>query len=107
VVEELEPAPGGAWSIAVDRGGVSSRLFGTYPDVNPPWGYVQSFEGEEAGHLWVEAVSLRPDGDGGTLAANVGLMASSEARDQGLDMGGYEGLRLGYGRMKAVLASAT
>jgi hypothetical protein len=51
--------------------------------VNPPWGYVQSFEGEVAGHLWVEAVSLRPHGEG-TLTTNVGIMASARARDQAL-----------------------
>jgi uncharacterized protein YndB with AHSA1/START domain len=106
VIEGLELVPGGSWSMTVDEGGVSSLLFGAYPDVNPPWGYVQSFESEEAGHLWVEAVSLRPHGGNGTLAANVGIMASAEARDQALDPGGFEGLRRGYDRMKATLESA-
>jgi uncharacterized protein YndB with AHSA1/START domain len=105
VVEKLELVPGGGWSMAVDEGtGAAFRLFGIYCDVNPPWGYVQSFEGEEAGHLWVEAVSLRPHGDG-TLATNVGIMASAQARDQALEAGGYEGLRLAHARMKAALAS--
>ena len=49
VVEELELEPGGVWSMAVDQGGGRSRLSGVYCDVNPPWGYVQSFESEEAG----------------------------------------------------------
>jgi uncharacterized protein YndB with AHSA1/START domain len=106
VIEKLELVPGGGWSMVVDEGtGGSSRIFGTYCDVNPPWGYVQSFEGEEAGHLWVEAVSLRPHGDM-TLAANLGIMANALARDQALDASGYEGLRLGYGRMRVALASA-
>jgi hypothetical protein len=44
-VEREFPAPPEAvfelfTTMAVDQGGGSSRLFGTYPEVNPPWGYV-------------------------------------------------------------------
>jgi uncharacterized protein YndB with AHSA1/START domain len=101
VVERLELVPGGGWSMtAQEAGGASTRLFGTYVEVNPPWTYVQTFESDAGGHLWVEAVSLRPQGEG-TLATNVGIMASTAARDQSLGAGMHEVLRLGYERMKA------
>ena len=107
VVEKLEPRTGGSWRVvsSSDDGAVFP-FSGVFHEVTSPERMTQTFEFEPmAGHVSLNTATLEELGKGRTRVITVSTFQSVEDRDGMVQSGMESGLREGYERLDALLAT--